>query len=95
MAILKVGQRGSVVIPAAIRERLGLEEGTLLIIEEENGTIVLRPAVAIPIEIYDMRRKAELLLNNAVDRQDYERLLEEVKRMGFDPGSIPHDPPDD
>lgn len=95
MATLKVGQRGSVVIPAAIRERLGLEEGTLLIIEEENGAIVLRPAVAIPIEIYDMRRKAELLLNNAVDRQDYERLLEEVKKMGFDPGSIPHDPPDD
>ncbi len=95
MATLKVGQRGSVVIPAAIRERLGLEEGTLLIVEEENGAIVLRPAVAIPIEIYDMRRKAELLLNNAVDRQDYERLLEEVKKMGFDPGSIPHDPPDD
>ena len=95
MTTLKIGQRGSIVIPASIRQRMGLEEGTLLIIEEDNGAIVLRPAVAVPIEIYDTRRKAELLLNNAVDRQDYERLLEEVKKMGFDPRSIPHDPPDD
>ena len=93
MKTLKIGQRGSVIIPVSIRERMGLTEGSLLIVEEVDGTIVLRPAVAIPIEIYDMRRKAELLLNNAIDQKDYERLLDEVRRMGFDPSTIPHDSP--
>jgi hypothetical protein len=73
---------------------MGLEEGSLLIVEEQDGTLVLRPAVAIPVEIYDMRRRAELLLNNAVDSEDYARVVREVRRMGFDPDDIPHDKPD-
>ena len=89
----KLRKRGTIVLPKEIRDRLGIEEGTLLIVEEHEGAIVIRPAVAIPVEVYSMRRKAELLLNNAVDQEDYAKIVEEVRRMGFDPNDIPHEKP--
>ena len=46
----KVGKRGAVVIPAKLRRRFGLEEGMLVIAEEREDGILLRPAVAIPVE---------------------------------------------
>jgi len=63
----RVGKRGTIVVPAALRDRYGLEEGVLVIAEEREDGILLRPAVAVPVEIYTPERRAEFLLNNAVD----------------------------
>ena len=84
MATAKVGRRGVIVIPSRIRERLGLIEGTLVIVEEQDGSVVIRPAVALPVDVYAARRKAQELLNNARDAEDYARICKKVKRMGFD-----------
>jgi AbrB family looped-hinge helix DNA binding protein len=35
--------KGQIVIPAKIRQRLGLKKGTKISVEERNGAIVLRP----------------------------------------------------
>jgi AbrB family looped-hinge helix DNA binding protein len=35
--------KGQIVIPAKIRQRLGLKKGTKISVEERNGEIVLRP----------------------------------------------------
>jgi AbrB family looped-hinge helix DNA binding protein len=86
----KVGRRGTVVIPARLRKRFGMQEGTLVIAEERAEGILLRPAVALPVETYTPERVAEFLLNNAVDAEDYESALAEVRAMGLDPESIPH-----
>ena len=43
----------------------------------EEG-ILLRPALAVPLESYSPERKAEFLLSNAVDGEDYGRAEEEV-----------------
>ncbi len=86
----KVGKRGTVVIPASLRRRFGIEEGSLVIAEPRDDGILIRPAVAVPVEIYSPRRRAEFLLSNAVDPADYERATEEVRKMELDPSSIPH-----
>jgi AbrB family transcriptional regulator (stage V sporulation protein T) len=39
---------GRIVIPKAIRRRLGLEAGAELRVEAENGAIVLRPVTETP-----------------------------------------------
>jgi hypothetical protein len=44
----------------------------------------------VPIEKYTPARKAEFLLANATSRADYNRARREVKKLGFDPDSIPH-----
>ena len=48
------------------------------------------PAVAVPLEAYSPRRRAEFLLNNAVNGADYKRAVHEVRKLGLDPKHIPH-----
>ena len=90
----KVGKRGTVVIPAALRRRFGLDEGSLVVIEVRDEGLLIRPAVAMPVEIYTPERRAEFLLANAVDAEDYARAVDEVRQMGLDPATIPYQPPD-
>jgi AbrB family looped-hinge helix DNA binding protein len=86
----KVGKRGAVVIPASLRRRFGIKEGSLVIAEERAEGVLIRPAAAFPIEIYTPERRAEFLLSNAVDAKDSARAKEEVRKMGLDPKKIPH-----
>lgn len=86
----KLGKRGALVIPAAIRRRFGLEEGSLVLVEEHEDGILIRPAVALPIEQYTPEWRAEFLLSNAVDDTDYEEAVEEVRGIGVDPATVPH-----
>ncbi len=89
----KVGRRGTVVLPAKLRRRLGIEEGSVIIAEEREDGILIRPAAVVPVEVYTPERRAEFLLNNAVDAEDYRRARAEVKRMGLDPDRIKHHRP--
>lgn len=90
VATSKVGKRGTVVIPARLRKRFGLAEGALLIAEERPEGVLLRPAIAVPIEHYTPERVAEFLLTNAVDRREYTAARRRVKKMGLDPDTVPH-----
>lgn len=80
-------------IPARMRKRTGLDEGSLVLIREDRGGIVIRPAVAMEVEIYSPERKAEFLLENAVDMKDYARARKAVRKLGLDPDEISHEPP--
>ncbi len=90
----RVGKRGTVVIPARLRKRFGIEEGSLVIAEERDGGIFIQPAVALPVEVYSPERIAEFLLSNAVGADGYAEALKEVRRMGLDPDAIPHVKPE-
>jgi AbrB family looped-hinge helix DNA binding protein len=85
-----VGKRGIIVIPASLRRRFGLHEGDLLITEDHGDGILIIPAVAIPIETYSAEQKAEFLLSNATDEDDYKKAREEVVKLGLNPDSIKH-----
>jgi AbrB family looped-hinge helix DNA binding protein len=89
----RVGKRGTLVIPAALRRRFGLNEGALIIAEERPDGILIRPAIAIATETYTPERKAAFLLENAVDADDYASAKEAVRRMGLDPARVPHGRP--
>jgi len=93
METSKVGKRGSVVVPARLRRKFGIQEGGLVVAEERPDGILIRPAVALPVEIYTPERKAEFLLSNAVSGEDYRAAFAAVKGMGLDPASIPHHKP--
>lgn len=58
----KVGKRGTLVIPAKLRDRFGLKEGSLVIAEETPEGILLRPAIAIPTTVLAQEQVEELLL---------------------------------
>lgn len=89
----KVGKRGTVVIPAELRRRYGIEEGSLVVAEARDDGILIRPAVVMPVEVYTPRRKAEFLLGSAIDAADYAAACAEVRKMGLDPKTVPHHKP--
>jgi len=93
MEVAKVGKRGAVIVPARLRRKFGIEEGGLIVAEERPEGILIRPATAVPVEIYAPERKAEFLLSNAVGPEEYKWALAEVKRLGLDPSKIPHHKP--
>ena len=88
-----IGKRGTVVIPADLRRRYHLDEGSLVLIEERPEGLTIRPAVAFPVERYDPERQAAFLLENAVDAADYRRARRAVRELGLDPDAIPHERP--
>jgi AbrB family looped-hinge helix DNA binding protein len=89
----KIGKRGTLVIPAALRRKYGMEEGSQVMVEAHKEGLLLRPVVTLPVEIYSPEKRAGILLNNAVTRSDYEKAAKAVVRMGLDPETIPHKRP--
>lgn len=53
MAEIKVGRQGRIVIPALLREELGLREGDVLDARVEGGRLVLES----PLEIFERLRR--------------------------------------
>jgi AbrB family looped-hinge helix DNA binding protein len=92
---VRVGRRGTIVLPASLRRRYGIEEGSVVLTEERDDGILIRPAVVLPVESYTPERKAEFLLSNAVDAEEYRWAVGEVRKMGLDPNAIPHGRPTD
>ncbi len=93
METSKVGKRGAVVIPAPLRRRFGIEEGTLVVAEATEEGVLIRPAVAVPIEVYSPERKARLLLENATDAEDFTNAARIVREeLGLDPDSLGAEP---
>lgn len=90
MQSARVGKRGAIVVPASLRKRFGIEEGSIVIAEETGDGILIRPAIVVPVERYTPERKAEFLLSNALDDSDYRKARRAVRKLGLDPDAIPH-----
>ncbi len=89
---IRIGKRGTVVIPAELRRAYGLAEGDMLAMEEQAGGLLIKPVRAYEVETYSPERRAEFLLNNAVTAEEYDAALVKVHEMGLDPETIPHQP---
>ena len=88
-----MGKRGAIVVPVRMRRKFGIEEGSLVIAEERDDGILIRPAAAVPVEIYKPARVAEFLLSNAVNAKDYRAAVQAVRKLGIDPRTIAHERP--
>lgn len=60
----------------------------MIVAEEAEYGVLLRPAAVVPVEIYSPQRKAEFLLANAVDARDRTAAEDEVRKLGLDPAKI-------
>ena len=84
-ATIKIGKRGTLVIPSQIRQSYGLKDGDLISVEGRQEGILLRPVVTLPVEKYSPEDKARFLLANTVTEEDHAWAVAEVRRMGLDP----------
>jgi antitoxin PrlF len=47
-----VSGRGQITLPAAMRKRLGIKSGGVLVVEDRKGELVLRPAAVVELDTY-------------------------------------------
>jgi len=59
MNAAKVGKRGAIIVPAKLRKRFGLTEGSFVTAEARSDGILLRPAVIVPLERYTLEPQAD------------------------------------
>ena len=52
--------------------------------------LLLKSVRVFETEIYTPERRAEFMLNNAVDATEYDAAVAEIEATGLDPDSIPH-----
>jgi antitoxin PrlF len=59
-------ERGTLTLPATIRKLLGIRGKQQFIVETtDKGEILLRPALVLPVELYDEDRIAEFSKDDA------------------------------
>jgi antitoxin PrlF len=47
-----VSSRGQITLPASMRKKIGIQPGSVVIVEDRGGEVVLRPAAVLEIESY-------------------------------------------
>ena len=73
---IRIGRRAQLVIPVALRRRLGVEEGDILRAEiDERGRLVLEPVPADPVE--RLRRAGAGLYEGLDGIEEQRRLRQE------------------
>ena len=92
MTTVQSDERGAVSIPPDMLRRILVCPNAPVALEVSGTVIVVRPPTTAvhDVEIYTPERRAELLLNNAVDADDYAQVVADVRAMGLDPKQIPH-----
>jgi AbrB family looped-hinge helix DNA binding protein len=65
---VRVKRKGQVTIPIELRSKLGIEEGALLEIREEKGTIVMKPT-------------PRLEAGKPVGEEEYKRIINELDKL--------------
>src|ERR1700678_356574 len=86
---IKMGKRGTLVLPAKLRKQFGLEDGSLLITEAKDGEIRIRPAVVYEGEVWTPQRKAYLTLINTMTKEEYDEVSSLLREEGIDPTDAP------
>ena len=88
---VKMGKRGTIVLPARLRRQLGLEDGAELTIEARDGEIRLSRAVG-PVDdspVWSAEETAYYMLMNARTKEDWDEILPRVLDLGIDVSSVP------
>ncbi len=62
---LIVSSRGQLTLPVEIRKKYGINEGSVLIAEDRNGEIILKPATIIEVEYYTDEQIQEWSTNDS------------------------------
>ena len=75
---LVVSNRGQVTLPAAMRKRLGIKGGDVVILEDRGSEIVLKPGVVIELDIYDDEQIAQWDADDRLEDDERKRIVAAV-----------------
>ena len=76
---LVVSGRGQITLPAAVRKRLGIKGGDIVILEDRGSEIVLKPGVVFEVECYSDDDVARWDADDRLAEGERTRLLEAIE----------------
>jgi antitoxin PrlF len=79
---LIVSSRGQVTLPAALRKRLGIAPGDVLIVEDRDGELVFKPAAVLEVERYTDEQIAEWDRNDTLSDDERSRIVARLAETG-------------
>ena len=75
---LIVSSRGQITLPAAMRKRLGIKGGDVVILEDRGTEIVLKPAVVLEVHHYSDAEIDKWDADDRLDDRERARILDAV-----------------
>lgn len=71
----QVSGRGQITLPAAVRKRLGIQTGDLLILEDRDHEVAIKPAVVLEFETYSDQQIAQWDAEDKLDEDEKQAIL--------------------
>ena len=75
-----VSGRGQITLPAAMRKRLGIKAGGVLVVEDRKGELVLRPAAVVELDAYTDEEIARWEREDRLAPGERSRILKKLGR---------------
>jgi antitoxin PrlF len=78
---LVVSARGQITLPATLRKRFGIRPGDVVIVQDRDGELVLKPAAVLEIDTYSDEQIAEWDEQDRLAPKERQAIL---RRLGVD-----------
>ncbi len=73
---LVVSSRGQITLPAALRKRLGIKSGDVVILEDRGNEVVLKPGIVLEIQHYSDEQIAQWDAEDKLSDQQRAEILD-------------------
>lgn len=75
---LVVSSRGQITLPAALRKRLGIKSGDVIILEDRGNEFVLKPGIVLEVQHYSDAQIAQWDVVDKLSDQERAQVLNTV-----------------
>jgi len=75
---LVVSSRGQITLPAALRKRLGIKSGDVMILEEHGNEVVLKPGIVLEVQHYSDEQIAQWDAEDKLSGHDRDKILDSL-----------------
>jgi antitoxin PrlF len=72
---LVVSSRGQITLPAALRKRLGIRSGDVVIVEERGNEVVLKPGIVLEVQHYSDEQIAQWDTEDKLSDQERSQIV--------------------
>jgi AbrB family looped-hinge helix DNA binding protein len=75
---LVVSSRGQITLPAALRKRLGIKSGDVMILEDRGNEVVLKPGIVLEVQHYSDEQIAQWDAEDKLSGRDRDQILDSL-----------------
>jgi len=75
---LVVSSRGQITLPAALRKRLGIKGGDVIILEDHGNEVVLKPGIVLEVQHYSDEQIAQWDAGDQLSSRERDRILKSL-----------------